>query len=104
MGNCGFGKCNRDQKMNKLLKEKGKEIINLEINDYSTKSFSEISKMQFPINKKYTIDQKVYQIKIVMLENTENYIHLSIEVDDGGFSAFLPLSDSFLIYKDGRMK
>jgi hypothetical protein len=44
-----------------------------------------------------------YQVEAMLLECTPEYLHVSISVDDGGLRAFLPLTQSFLVFRDGRV-
>ena len=40
---------------------------------------------------------KDYTVEVQLLENTDQYIHVSVDVDDGTLPAsFRPLSDSFI--------
>ena len=45
-----------------------------------------------------------YQVEVQLLESTPEYLHVGIGVDDGGWSAFKPLSTSFLVHRDGRIE
>lgn len=44
-----------------------------------------------------------YQVEVQVLENTPDYLHVSVAVDGGGLSAFKPLTGSFIAYRDGRV-
>lgn len=47
-------------------------------------------------------ESKRYQVEVQILENTDNYVHVGIAVDDGHFwRAMRPLSSSFICRKDG---
>ena len=42
-------------------------------------------------------DAKDYTVEVQLLENTDTYIHVCVDVDDGTLSASLhPLSESFI--------
>ena len=44
------------------------------------------------------------QVEVQLLENTPEYVHVSVAVDDGTFRRFIsPMSTSFLVYQDGRI-
>jgi hypothetical protein len=46
------------------------------------------------------VDSKAYQVEVQLLENTDQYLHVAISVDDGSLRrAFRPLSDSFIVQK-----
>jgi len=45
-------------------------------------------------------ESKRYQVEVQLLENTENYLHVMVAVDDGGLPAsILPLTHSFICQK-----
>lgn len=47
-----------------------------------------------------TVDSKQYQVEVVLLEDTPEYLHVSIAVDDGSLPASIfPASESFLCRK-----
>lgn len=46
-------------------------------------------------------EQGVTYVEIILIEKTTEYVHVGVSVDDGGWRAFLPLSNSFLVYRDG---
>ena len=42
-------------------------------------------------------DSRTYQVEIEVLENTENYVHVVLSVDDGSLPASIwPATDSFI--------
>jgi hypothetical protein len=45
-----------------------------------------------------------YQVEVQLLECEPEYVHVAVAVDDGGWRAFVPLSASFLVYRDGRIE
>ena len=48
---------------------------------------------------KFTL--KRFQIEVVLLEETEKYLHVMVAVDDGTLPASIrPVTDTFLRYKD----
>ena len=50
----------------------------------------------------YTVssDSKSYQVEVVILENTDRYVHLSVAVDDGRLPwSIFPLSKDILLTK-----
>ena len=45
-------------------------------------------------------ESKQFQIEVQLLENTDQYIHVCVSVDDGSLPASLfPLSSSFIVSK-----
>lgn len=46
-------------------------------------------------------EAKKFQVEVHLLENTENYIHVCVSVDDGSLPASLfPLTSSFILSKE----
>ena len=51
-------------------------------------------------NYEITFESKSYQVEVVLLENTDTYVHVMLSIDDGSLSAFVvPLSDTFIRQK-----
>ena len=49
------------------------------------------------------LDSKNYQVEVELLQNTEEYLHVMVAVDDGSLPAsMLPEIDSFICYKKFR--
>ena len=45
-----------------------------------------------------------HQVEVVLLEHEAEYVHVSLSVDDGSLlKVMLPLSHSFIVYRDGRV-
>lgn len=79
------------------------QIVENRIDKLSLSSYHTLSFMKFPLIEEVRDDKQGYQIEIVQLECTDDYIHILVSADDGGWSAFKPVSKSFLVYKDGRI-
>jgi hypothetical protein len=46
-------------------------------------------------------DSKKYQVEVELLENTEQYFHVMVALDDGSLPASIrPLTDSFIRQKE----
>ena len=46
------------------------------------------------------LDSKQYQAEALLLENTADYVHVSVSVDDGSLlQSIVPLTDSFIKQK-----
>jgi len=45
-----------------------------------------------------------YQVEVQLLERTADYVHVLVSVDDGGWRAFVPVSSSFIVHRDGRLE
>jgi hypothetical protein len=51
----------------------------------------------------YEVDGR-YQVEIVLLERTADYVHVSVSVDAGGWRQFVPLAASLIVHRDGRVQ
>ena len=48
-------------------------------------------------------ESKIFQLEVIMLENTEEYVHVLVAVDDGVLpAAIVPAATSFICPKTGR--
>jgi hypothetical protein len=46
------------------------------------------------------VESKRYQVEVQLLENTNEYVHVGISVDDGSLAgSIVPLSNSFILKK-----
>jgi hypothetical protein len=46
------------------------------------------------------VESKRYQVEVQLLENTNEYIHVAVSVDDGSLPwSIVPLSNSFILKK-----
>jgi hypothetical protein len=86
--------------MKKIYKKYAKDILKSLIEEYSRKSFNELTDLEYPVIKTYTKNNKTYQAELIKLEATDDYIHISVGVSAGGISDYLPFSDNILVYKD----
>ena len=57
----------------------------------------------WPLHYEDDLDGFRYYAEVQKLEETPEYIHIGIGVDDGGIRAFSPLTSSIIIYTDGRV-
>jgi len=39
-----------------------------------------------------------FQVEVTLLEHTDAYVHVSVAVDDGGLTAFVPVSTSVVVH------
>lgn len=83
---------NRDQ-MRKILEN--------EMKLWSAKPFEQlVADLKEAQNYEVKADSVLYQVEVDLLENTKEYVHVGIAVDDGHFlSSIFPLSDSFIVRK-----
>ena len=79
-----------------------KSVLDSEINRWSDIPYPQIESEVRRAQECYEVDfdSKKYQVEVAILENTEEYIHIGISVDDGTLPASLrPVSSSVLVYK-----
>ncbi|MEQ1672397.1 MAG: hypothetical protein ABL893_16210 [Hyphomicrobium sp.] len=84
-----------------------RKLLSDEILAWSRKSLAFLE-MEL-VKKRITFDrgegENWHQFEVNLLENSEEYIHISIAVDDGSyeFSRF-PVSSSFIVHRNGRVE
>lgn len=78
--------------------------MNQEKEKFVNKTYEELFMLKDPTVYESGSGDDWYEAEVQILEKNEQYIHVSICVDDGKFPrVFVPLSTSFLVYKDGRV-
>jgi hypothetical protein len=79
-------------------REQWRPVLDAEIKKWSTKSCAElVRELSDVLAYQVEFEDKKYQVEVQLLENTEKYVHVSVDVDDGSFHApFRPLSSSFI--------
>ena len=89
--------------MNKAI---AREILTSELSTWRTKPYLELAKL---VDKSQAIevigpDKKIYQIEIQVFWDSKRGRDIRVlgAIDDGGFHAFLPPSDSFILSPDGK--
>lgn len=82
-----------------------KDYLNEEIEKWSRKSYLELrEELREPISYYEGTEDERRRIEVYLLESTDDYVHVGIGVDQGGwFRALVPMSYDFLVYKDGRV-
>jgi hypothetical protein len=80
------------------LREQRRPVLDSEVKKWAAKSCDELlSKLSSVESYAVEFEGKKYQIEIQLLENTDKYVHVSVEVDDGRIpTSFRPLSESFI--------
>ncbi len=87
-----------------MKKDKLKIVLEDEKEKFAHKSYDELCKLKDPIVYEHGSAEDWYQAEVQILEKNDQYVHVSISVDDGKFPKVLkPMSTSFLVYKDGRV-
>jgi hypothetical protein len=77
-------------------------VLDVEVERWSTKSAEEIIAELSREEQNYTIkaDSTEYQLEVMLLENTDTYVHVSIAVDDGRLPYSIhPLSTTIIMRK-----
>jgi len=84
-------------------RESWRKILDAEMRKWSGMSCDDLIS-QLRDLRAYQVEagSKVYQIEVEMLENTDEYVHVMVAVDDGSLPASIsPLTDSFIRRKCG---
>ena len=92
----------RAQYMNR--REQWCPVLETEVKKWSVKSCDELVAALLEV-RAYAVefDGKRYQVEVQLLENTDKYVHVCVDVDDGSLPAsFRPLSKSFIREKQNR--
>ena len=79
-------------------REQWRPVLDAEVKKWSAKSCAELV-AELPDEQAYEVEfeGKQYQVEIQILENTDEYVHVGVSVDDGSIPAsFSPLSKSFI--------
>jgi hypothetical protein len=79
-------------------------VLEIEVRKWSGKSSYELVAAPLEVRAyEVEFDGKRYQVEAQLLENTDQYVHVGVDVDDGSLPAsFRPLSDSFIREKQNR--
>jgi hypothetical protein len=82
-------------------RDQWRKVLDSEIHRWSRLSYEQlISQLSTTDVYKVEHDSKSYQVEIEVLEDTGNYLHVAISVDDGSLPAsLLPATDSFIFKK-----
>ena len=73
-----------------------------EIKKWAALSYAQVMS-KLPDSECYELEfeSRKYQVEVELLENTEQYIHVGLSVDDGSLPASLsPVASSFICYKE----
>ena len=79
-------------------REQWRPVLDVEAKKWSAKSYSQLL-AELSEEQVYEVkdEGKTYQVEVDILENTNDYLHIGISVDDGSIPAsFRPLSQSFI--------
>lgn len=82
-------------------REEWQPVLDAEIKKWIAKCCAELV-AELPDEQVYEIEfaAKTYQLEVQLLENTDEYVHVGVFVDEGSIPAsFRPLSSSFILEK-----
>jgi hypothetical protein len=79
-------------------REQWQPVLDAELKKWSSKSCKELV-VELSDVQAYQVEfeGKEYTVEVQLLENTDKYVHVGVDVDDGSIPAsFRPLSSSFI--------
>jgi hypothetical protein len=80
------------------------ERLKAELNEWSRKTYHSLAtELQDVVVYQRGEEASRYQVEVLMYEHTPEYVHVGLMLDAGGWRQFIPLSTSFLVYRDGRV-
>jgi hypothetical protein len=82
-------------------RDKWRKVLDSEVERWSAMSCEQlISELHDPQAYEVELDSKKYQVEVELLEDTGEYIHVIVSVDDGSLPAsLLPLTHTFICQK-----
>jgi len=83
-------------------REEWKVVLDAEMKLWSDKSCEQLTKELREV-RAYTVEfgSKQYQVEVDILEDTKEYLHIGLSVDDGSLPSWLhPASQSFIVRKN----
>jgi hypothetical protein len=83
-------------------REEWRKVLDSEVKRWSALSCSQlVSELHDSQTYEIESDCKKYQVEVELLENTEQYLHVMVAVDDGSLPASMrPLTHSFIRPKE----
>jgi hypothetical protein len=89
----------------KARRHEWKPVLETEVKKWSALSLAQVMS-KLPESECYEVEFefKKYQVEVELLEDTDQYIHVGVAVDDGSLPAsFRPVTSSFILNKDGSI-
>jgi hypothetical protein len=85
-------------------REQWRRVLDLETTRWSGKSCEELIAALHELQSyEVELESKTFQVEVEMLENTEEYVHVLVTVDDGVLpAAIMPAATSFICRKLGH--
>jgi hypothetical protein len=83
-------------------REEWRKVLGAETERWSGKPCEQlIAELREVQNYEVEVDSERYQVEVQLLENTKEYVHVALGVDDGSFPwSISPASGSFIRQKD----
>ena len=85
-------------------REQWRPVLDAEVMKWSAKSYEQLlSELKEEQVYEVVFNGKNHQVEVALLENTDEYLHVCVSVDDGTLPAsFRPISSSFVRQKPSR--
>ncbi len=79
-------------------REQCRPVLDAELKKWSARTCAELVATLHDLEAyQVEVDGKKYTVEVQLLENTDKYVHVGVDVDDGSIPAsFRPLSESFI--------
>ena len=80
------------------------EQLEIELRIWNAKSYQELLAIEYPYTyeRGTTGEADWYEVELDLLERNDQYVHVSVAIDNGGLSAFFPKSCGVIAYADNR--
>lgn len=88
-----------------MKKNQLQDLLVAEIDAWSRKSFATlVRELSDVVTYERGGGSGFHQFEVQMLEQEPDYVHVGVSIDDGGVvRSLVPLSSSFIVYRDGRI-
>ncbi len=86
-------------------REQWRRVLDIEVQRWSAMTPEQLAATLVDKEQVYEVelDSKMYQVEVEILENTEEYFHVMVAVDDGSLPAsMMPETQSFICNKKFR--
>jgi hypothetical protein len=84
-------------------REEWRKVLDSEVRRWSSKTYEQLRLELIDLETyEVELDSKAYQVEVEILEDTADYLHVMVAVDDGILpGSILPLTDTFIRPKQG---
>ena len=82
-------------------REQWRKVLDAEVQRWTAMAYDQlISELRHLQAYEVQLDSRKYQVEVVILENTDKYVHVMVAVDDGSLPAsIIPLTNTFICQK-----